>query len=123
MAIRAAMQREDKKMVGVESEARKFIQRLLCIAGIDYRHISFTHRTLVNELEIVQMLAQGVGDLPFEWRVKLSPAIPQELTDDIIASYAADGVDISEKEIAELEKRLRDEQADKRAAEGAGRNS
>jgi len=119
VAIRAAMQREDKKMVGVESEARKFIARLLDIAGVEYEHITFTHRTLVNELEIVQMLVQGLPDLPFEWRAKLSPAIPQEVTDEIIASYEAEQIGMSEADIAAFE-RLNNGQGDEQQNAPAG---
>jgi len=110
VAIRAAMQREDKKMVGVEAEARKFIQRLLKVAGVEHTRITFTHRTLVNEIEIVQMMVQGVPDLPFEHRVKLSPAIPQELAEEIIASYEAEHIGMSEEDIEKF-KRLMNGQA------------
>jgi len=126
VAIRAAMQREDKKMVGIESEARQFIRRLLNVAGIDYEYISFTHKTLINEMEVVQMLSTGLGDLPFEWRVKLSPAVPQELTDEIIATYEANTVGLTDESLAQLEeiaKGIIDEQIDKRQSAIAGQKT
>jgi len=117
VAIRAASERENIKMVGVESEARKFVQRMLNVVGVDYKHISFTHRVLVNELEIVQMISTGVNDLPFEWRVKLNPAIPQELTEEIVASYEAESIGMSDEDIAAYE-RLINGQANRNATEG-----
>jgi len=122
VAIKAAMQRENKKMVGVEAEARMHIQGLLEVAGVEHEHVTFTHKTLVNDMEIVQMLVQGLPDMPFEWRAKLSPAVPQEVADSVIKSFEAEQIGMDEEDIKafeELKKRLMDEQADEQQAESA----
>ncbi|MCL2856192.1 MAG: phage portal protein [Oscillospiraceae bacterium] len=111
VAIRAAMQREDKKMVGVETEARRFVRRLLKVAGVESKLIAFKHRTLVNELEIVQMLAQGVSDLPFEYQVKLNPAIPADMQQGIIDAKAKEQLAYDEAAIAEIERKMAEARA------------
>jgi hypothetical protein len=125
-AIEAAGMDENNKMVGVESEGRKFIRRLLDIAGVEYGHITFTHKTIDNGLEKVQMLSQGVGDLPFRYRVMFNPAIPQELREEIVAFVEADELGMSDNAIAEFEamiKRLMDGQGEQQQTEGTGQET
>jgi len=85
--IRMGMIKEDSKMEGVESEAVDAVSRILEVAGIDYTDVIFKQATSSDDESTVRQLAQGVPDLPFEYQVKLNPAIPQEMEDAIIAAY------------------------------------
>lgn len=104
VAIRAAMMREDKKMVGVETEARRFIRRLLAVAGKTSNTISFVHKTLVNELEITQRLIQWIqSGVPVEDLIPLDPLFA-EIAKELQSAIEAKGIGMSDEDLEMLER-------------------
>jgi len=94
--IQAVMRQEDTMMNGMENEARKAIAALLKLAGVNFESITFSHKTIIDGLAQVQMLNTGVPDLPFEYRLKYNPAIPQEDLEQIVMRHEAEQIGIDD---------------------------
>ena len=105
-AVQATQMAADAKSPQIKTEMTRAIKHLLRVAGIENEQIIFKEYRLVNELEIVQALAQL--DLPKKILWKLAPQIPNDMLNEIVEEYEREGLAFSDKALEDMERKIRE---------------
>ena len=112
IAVRLTMAREDAKMGDAETCARQYIKRKLAVHGLIADRITFVHKKPSDDKQTSDIITAMLPDLAFEYRVRLCPAIPQEMAQEIIEYQEAFIAGQTQKDIEEYERLLKEAQQD-----------